>query len=97
SYASSSASSSQASQTSSCADVSGESVRQRHHGERLVVVVIERGGSERVGIIVDEVIEQQEIVVKAQGELLRDVRGLSGFTILGNGEVVPILDVCSLF
>ncbi len=97
SYASSSASSSQASETSSCADVSGESVRQRHHGERLVVVVIERGGSERVGIIVDEVIEQQEIVVKAQGELLRDVRGLSGFTILGNGEVVPILDVCSLF
>ncbi|MCW7078460.1 MAG: chemotaxis protein CheA [Canidatus Methanoxibalbensis ujae] len=96
SYASS-ASSSQAAQTSSCADVSGESVRQRHHGERLVVVVIERGGSERVGIIVDEVIEQQEIVVKAQGELLRDVRGLSGFTILGNGEVVPILDVCSLF
>ena len=97
SSASSSASASQASQTSSCADVSGESVRQRHHGERLVVVVIERGGSERVGIIVDEVIEQQEIVVKAQGELLRDVRGLSGFTILGNGEVVPILDVCSLF
>ncbi|RLG37625.1 chemotaxis protein CheW [Candidatus Alkanophaga liquidiphilum] len=59
------------------------------------VVVVERSG-EKLGLFVDSIIEQQEIVVKPLGKLLQGVKGLSGFTILGDGRVVPILDVLTL-
>ena len=50
----------------------------------------------QVGIIVDELIGQQEIVVKSLDQFIGGVNGLSGASILGNGQVVLILDVSSL-
>jgi len=45
---------------------------------------------------VDEIIGEQEIVIKSLGSYIGDVRGLSGATILGDGRVSLIVDVPSL-
>jgi two-component system chemotaxis sensor kinase CheA len=50
----------------------------------------------QVGIIVDELIGQQEIVVKSLDQFIGGAEGLSGASILGDGQVVLILDVNSL-
>ena len=41
-------------------------------------------------------LEQQEIVVKSPDEHMQDAMGLGGFTILGDGNVIPILDISTL-
>lgn len=64
--------------------------------EELYVVVV-RKGERRVGLVVDFLVGQQDIVIKSLGRLLTDIPGIAGATILGNGEVSLILDVNSLF
>ena len=60
-----------------------------------VAIIVERSDGQ-IGLIVDEAMEQQEIVVKSPDELLCDTTALSGFTILGDGKVVPILDISGI-
>ncbi|WP_371805279.1 chemotaxis protein CheW [Candidatus Lokiarchaeum ossiferum] len=60
------------------------------------IIVIERGGME-VGLLVDNLIGQQEIVIKTLGGMLKGVKGVSGGAILGDGKVALIIDVSSLF
>lgn len=48
-------------------------------------------GNDRLGVIVDELIDEQEIVIKPQSRILRRVRNVSGSTILGTGEVCTVL------
>jgi two-component system, chemotaxis family, sensor kinase CheA len=48
-------------------------------------------GDRRVGAIVDDVLEEQEILVKPLGRILAGIPNVSGLTILGSSEVVPIL------
>jgi two-component system chemotaxis sensor kinase CheA len=50
-------------------------------------------GIKRLGLIVDELLGQQEIVIKSLGEYLGDVKGIAGSTILGDGRVIMIVDV----
>lgn len=52
---------------------------------------------EYLGILVDELLEQQQIVVKALNQLLQNVRNLSGASILGNGEICMVLNPPELF
>lgn len=59
-------------------------------------VVVVRVEGKRRGLIVDELIGQQEIVIKPLGKLLSKVHGIAGATILGDGNVALILDVASL-
>jgi len=66
-----------------------------NHGDKIVVVVVERSEG-RIGLVVDAALEQQEIVVKPPDEHLQGVMGVGGFTILGDGSVIPILDVATL-
>ena len=68
---------------------------QKMDGKRLVAVVVERAEG-RIGLVVDAALGQQEIVVKPPGEHLQSVLGLGGFTITGDGSVIPILDISSL-
>ena len=68
---------------------------QKMGGKRLVAVVVERAEG-RIGLVVDAALGQQEIVVKPPGEHLQSVLGLGGFTITGDGSVIPILDISSL-
>jgi len=60
---------------------------------RLVVLV---SGDNRIAFKVDEVDEEQEVMVKGLGKLLNRVRNISGATILGTGQVVPVLNVSDL-
>jgi len=59
-------------------------------------VVIVSVGTQRVGFIVDQLIGQEEVVIKPLGKLLHGTPGMSGATITGDGTIALILDVPSL-
>ena len=59
-------------------------------------VLLVNAGNRRVGLLVDSVLVQQEIVAKPLGPHLRDVRGVAGAAVLGNGQVVVILELNEL-
>ena len=63
--------------------------------ERASVVVIQSGG-QRFGVLVDQLLGQHQTVIKPLGRMFRSLRGMSGSSILGNGEVALIFDVASL-
>lgn len=63
--------------------------------DSLVVVVIKKG-DQRVGLIVDSLIGQQETVIKSLGHHITNDKLFSGATILGDGEVALILDTNTL-
>jgi two-component system, chemotaxis family, sensor kinase CheA len=52
---------------------------------------------EYLGILVDELLEQQQIVVKTLNKLLKDVPNISGASILGSGEICMVLNSLDLF
>lgn len=56
-------------------------------------IVIASGQDARIGFVVDQVIGDNQTVIKPLGRLYRDVEGISGATILGDGTVALILDV----
>lgn len=62
--------------------------------DKFVVVV--GIGEFRVGLVVDDLLGQQEIVIKSLGEYLGHIPGIAGVTILGDGSVVMITDVGEL-
>ncbi|MEO7040903.1 MAG: chemotaxis protein CheA [Gemmatimonadaceae bacterium] len=64
--------------------------------DEIRTLVVCQAGSARFGIIVDEVVDSQEIVVKPIGRLTRSVRCYAGCTILGDGRVVMIIDPAAL-
>ena len=61
-------------------------------GNRRLAVIVE-AGNRKVGLVVDELLGQQQVVVKSLERHLRKVDGLMGATILGDGCVAPIVDV----
>jgi two-component system chemotaxis sensor kinase CheA len=62
---------------------------------RSLIVVVE-AGRKKIGLVVDELLGQQQVVVKSLEKHLRRVDGLMGATILGDGCVAPIVDVACL-
>jgi len=70
---------------------SGES----NNTQRLYVVVVALA-DQRLGIVVDELLGQKEIVIKSLGNYLGNIRGIAGSTILGDGKVIMIVDVGEL-
>lgn len=60
--------------------------------ENLTVVIIKKG-DKQAGLVVDNLIGQQEIVIKSLGKYIDNTKIISGATILGDGEVALILDV----
>ena len=63
--------------------------------ENLTVVIVKKGDSQ-AGLVVDNLMGQQEIVIKALGNYINNNKIISGATILGDGEVALILDVNTL-
>ena len=63
--------------------------------ENLVVVVVKKG-DKMAGLVVDELIGQQEIVIKSLGKYINKCKIISGATVLGDGEVALILDANTL-
>ncbi|MEN9874879.1 MAG: hypothetical protein RL186_1776, partial [Pseudomonadota bacterium] len=60
------------------------------------IVVMQQGG-QLFGVIVDEVFDTEEIVVKPLSSLVSDVHNFSGATILGDGSVILIIDPASIY
>jgi two-component system chemotaxis sensor kinase CheA len=67
----------------------------REDPESLTVVIVKRGDSQ-AGLVVDNLMGQQEIVIKSLGKYINGNKLISGATILGDGEVALILDVNTL-
>ncbi|MCR4797673.1 MAG: chemotaxis protein CheA [Lachnospiraceae bacterium] len=63
--------------------------------DNLTVVIVKKGDS-YAGLVVDNLIGQQEIVIKSLGKVIDNNKLISGATILGDGEVALILDVNTL-
>ena len=63
--------------------------------ENLVVVIVKKG-DKLAGLVVDELIGQQEIVIKPLGKYVSKCKVISGATVLGDGEVALILDANTL-
>jgi two-component system chemotaxis sensor kinase CheA len=63
---------------------------------RGLVVVVETEGGDRIGLLVDELLGQQQVVIKSLDANYRPVDGISAATILGDGRVALILDVSAL-
>ena len=59
-------------------------------------VVVVAVGERRLGIVVDRLRAQEEVVIKSLGEFLEDVKGVAGATITGDGKVVLILDMADM-
>jgi len=74
--------------------VSSATSREAACNRRLAVIV--EVGNRKVGLVVDELLGQQQVVVKSLERHLRKVDGLMGATILGDGCVAPIVDVGGL-
>lgn len=64
--------------------------------ETEILAVLIRKGRDVIGIVVDNLINEQEIIVKPLSSILRGIKGFSGSTILGDGRTVLILDVLGL-
>ena len=64
-------------------------------GQELYVVIVQ-SGDHKIGLLVDALVGQQEIVIKSLGKILTGIRQIAGATILGDGQVVLILDVNAL-
>lgn len=59
-------------------------------------VVVVQSGTQKVGFLVDELIGQEEVVIKPLGALLHGTTGLAGATITGDGGIAIILDIPGL-
>jgi two-component system chemotaxis sensor kinase CheA len=59
--------------------------------DHMIVVIVTKG-DKQAGLIVDELIGQQEIVIKSLGKYINRCKVISGATILGDGEVALIVD-----
>ena len=76
-------------------DILGTEDLERDRDEYPVVVV--KIGKNKIGFIVSQLIGQQEIVIKSLGRFLSKIDGITGGTILGDGNVALILDVASFY
>jgi Chemotaxis protein histidine kinase and related kinases len=63
--------------------------------DKFYVVVVGMG-ERHVGVIVDRLRSQEEVVIKSMGDYLSDIKGVAGATITGEGKVVLILDIPEL-
>jgi two-component system chemotaxis sensor kinase CheA len=72
-------------------EVPGES-----QSDELYVVVVHQG-DKQIGLVVDTLIGQQEIVIKSLGKVLAGIPGIAGAIVAGDGNVRLILDIATLF
>lgn len=73
--------------------LSPEALKEDYKGDKVVIVTI---GNQRVGLVVDQVNGQEEVVIKPLGVMLQKVSGYAGATITGNGSIALILDLPGL-
>jgi two-component system chemotaxis sensor kinase CheA len=64
--------------------------------KRKVPVLVLAWAGEQIGFFVDEILDEQEVLVKSLGKQLPRVRNIAGATVLGTGKVLPVLNVADL-
>jgi two-component system, chemotaxis family, sensor kinase CheA len=64
---------------------------------KYLFAVVIKSGKHQVGLLVDSLIGEEEVVVKPLGSFVGEIPGISSATILGNGQVALIVDVFHLF
>lgn len=69
--------------------------KQKSNSQMAHVVVV-NVGSQQLGFVVDQLVGQEEVVIKPLGAFLHGTKGLAGATITGNGKIALILDVPGL-
>ena len=69
--------------------------RSQKRQERVFVVVVGTG-DRKFGIVVDALLNQQEVVIKPLGPMMKGIPCISGGAVLGNGEVVLVIDIPEL-
>ena len=67
-----------------------------HSTDREIYVVVVALAEKKVGIVVDNLYGQEEVVIKSLGDYQLGYKGISGATITGDGKVVLIIDVASM-
>ncbi len=72
-------------------------IESANDDKKNLTVIIVKKGDKQAGLVVDELIGQQEVVIKSMGKYIKVPKIISGATILGNGEVALILDANALF
>jgi len=75
-------------------DLLGIPGKERKDGQARIVVI--QGNGKRIGLIVDELYKQEEIVIKPLEGCVDNIQGIAGATILGDGRVILILDTQEL-
>jgi two-component system chemotaxis sensor kinase CheA len=71
-------------------------VKQVFEGGDMTYVVVIGLAEAKLGVIVDTLVGQEEIVIKSMGEYLQGIEGIAGATIRGDGRVTLIVDVAAL-
>lgn len=65
-------------------------------GSKELSLVIVEGRARSIGLVVDHIVGEQDIVVKPLGALVKKIKGVAGATILGDGRVALILDIVNI-
>jgi len=65
-------------------------------GKETEYLVVVGSGEKQAGVVVDRLVGQQEVVIKALDDYLGDLPGIAGGTVLGNGRISLILDIAAL-
>jgi two-component system chemotaxis sensor kinase CheA len=73
-------------------DIASSASRQTRGSQSISTCVVLAVGEDRFGLMVDELIDELEVVLKPQGKLLKRVRNVAGATILETGEVCMVLN-----
>jgi two-component system chemotaxis sensor kinase CheA len=71
-------------------------INKDRKGQRNNIVVVQYAG-QKAGLVVDELLGEHQTVIKPLGKIFQNLKGISGATILGSGEVAMIIDVPNLF
>ncbi len=77
------------------ADVFSEGLKDGQERHRNNIVVVQYAG-QKTGLVVDELLGEHQTVIKPLGQVFQNLKGISGATILGSGEVAMIIDVPTL-
>ncbi|MGK0445529.1 MAG: two-component system chemotaxis sensor kinase CheA [Bermanella sp.] len=73
-----------------------DEIKSTDQAEKEGHVVVVSVGTQRVGFVVDQLIGQEEVVIKPLGKMLQGTPGMAGATITGDGRIALILDVPSM-
>ena len=76
-------------------DVFGERANSDQNKHRNNIVVVQYAG-QKTGLVVDQLLGEHQTVIKPLGQVFQNLKGISGATILGSGEVAMIIDVPAL-